>query len=408
MSVLHSPLKAALRRGTTKASVTRMWHRIEARERAPSPRVWGRALVLAASMAVVLAILAVLAWPRLPRVAARPSTGPVLQADGTTLETVRADTNDRQVLLNDGTRIVVSGGALLEPMNNSETAVVLRQLVGRVDYDITPGGPRRWTIECGPATIEVVGTSFDIDRTEARVRVSVTRGIVLVHDNTSPDCVVQLTAGMSVEVPDATATVGAAPGKAETPPAPPPPSADSAPVVPSSLPSSLQSSARGAVENSGDDGWRALAALGHNDKAYVELGPNGIAAKSVSASAEDLFTLADVARLSGHPAEAVDPLQRLVMEHATDPRAPLAALTLGRIQLRSLGMPAAAARSLDRAMELGIPGGLAEDTCALRIEALSRAGAKTRDNSRARAAYEEFVARFPKSQRSAELKAWIR
>jgi transmembrane sensor len=150
--------------------------------------------------------------------------------------------------------------------------------------------------------------------------------------------------------------------------------------------------------------WRELAAMGKNDKAYVELGPDGIASKAKGASIDDLFTLADVARLSGHAVEAVDPLQRIVTEHPSDGRASLAALTLGRIQLRSLGMSTAAARSLEKAIALGVPSGLSEDTQALLIEALSRAG----ERGRARAAYAEFTARFPESQKSAELSVWVR
>jgi len=153
-----------------------------------------------------------------------------------------------------------------------------------------------------------------------------------------------------------------------------------------------------------DEAWRTFAAQGKNDRAYAELGPNGIAQKSRSSSVEDLFALADVARLSGHPTEALDPLQRIVAEHSNDARASLAALTAGRIQLRSLLMPALAAKTLEKALALGVPTGLAEDTYALLIEALSRSG----NQQRARAAYETFSARFPGSARSAELMTWVR
>jgi transmembrane sensor len=119
---------------------------------------------------------------------------------------------------------------------------------------------------------------------------------------------------------------------------------------------------------------------------------------------EDLFALADVARLSGHAQEAVSPLDRIVAEHSSDPRAPLAALTLGRIQLRSLGMPAASARSVQRALALGVPEGLADDAQGLLIESLSRAG----DAEGARAAYARFLARSPGSPRAAELRKWVR
>ena len=69
----------------------------------------------------------------------------------------------------------------------------------------------------------------------------------------------------------------------------------------------------------------------------------------------DLFALADVARLSGHPAEAVAPLQRIVDGFAADRQAPLAAFALGRLQLDDLDQPRAAAASFSRALELGAP-----------------------------------------------------
>jgi transmembrane sensor len=151
------------------------------------------------------------------------------------------------------------------------------------------------------------------------------------------------------------------------------------------------------------ESWRRFAAEGKNDQAYAMLGRAGIATESESAPVADLFALADVARLSGHPADAIDPLQRIVADHSTDSRAPLAALTLGRVRLRSLGMPAAAAQSLEKAIALGVPLQLAEETHALLIESLSRMG----DRERARAEYNRFSVRFPSSTRSADLQKWV-
>ncbi len=149
--------------------------------------------------------------------------------------------------------------------------------------------------------------------------------------------------------------------------------------------------------------WRRFAAEGKNDQAYAVLGRAGIASESESASVADLFALADVARLSGHPADAVDPLQRIVADHSNDSRAPLAALTLGRVRLRSLAMPAAAAQSLEKAIALGVPVQLSEETHELLIESLSRMG----DRARARLEYERFRARFPASTWSADLQKWV-
>ena len=395
MTALRAPVKSALRKTTTAVSVERMWHRIDARQRTRPAKSSGRGLLvtLAATLPVALAI--VLAWRMASHPSFPPPAGPVLRASGDVFEAVRIARGEQLVLLNDGTRIRLTAGASLVPSSNSGRSVVLEQDVGRVDYDIAPGGPRRWVIECGPATIEVVGTSFEIDRAERRVTVRVTRGIVLVRDHTFADRMIRLTAGMTTEVSAAIAGPAVSSGD----PSRPTPSTEGS-ATPDVAPSVDGSKAAAHV----DEAWRAFAVQGKNERAYAELGPNGIALKSKSSSVEDLFALADVARLSGHPAEALDPLQRIVGEHSKDARAPLAALTAGRIQLRSLLMPARAAKSLEKAVALGVPAGLGEDTYALLIESLSRSG----NQLGARAAYESFSARFPGSSRSAELMTWVR
>lgn len=150
--------------------------------------------------------------------------------------------------------------------------------------------------------------------------------------------------------------------------------------------------------------WRQLAARGENQQAYAELGKGGIALEAQSASVTDLFALADVARLSGHPAEAVEPLERILAHQPTDARASLAALTLGRVQLRSLSNPATAAQSLRRALALNVPTGLVEDTYALLVESLSKSG----DAGAAREIYGQYLERLPESVRAAELRKWLR
>ncbi len=148
--------------------------------------------------------------------------------------------------------------------------------------------------------------------------------------------------------------------------------------------------------------WRALAQRGDNARAYAELGPQGIASASERASADDLFALADVARLSGHPADAVAPLARIVAEYAADSRAPLAAFTLGRVELDALSQPAPAAGAFERAIALGLPRSLEGDAYARLVEARARAG----DAAGARAAASEYERRFPAGERTSEVRKW--
>jgi hypothetical protein len=317
MTSLHTPVKNALRRTTTQASVARMWHRIEARERArsrpPLRRVWP--LAAAAALLVVSTAFAV-GWRAIPRGHATEEAAP------------RRDASER-----------AEGAAARTSSPRS-----------------------RGTKDDAPAPLP------------------------------------------AEPAPETTETPAAAPAPTQERPAPAagPASARSTSARPAISPVPAASPSLPSVEGAGD-GWRELAARGENEEAYAALGRGGVAEASLSASVEDLFALADVARLSGHPREAAPPLERILDEHSSDPRAPLAALTLGRVQLRSLAAPTAAAQSVRRALVLGVPAGLTEDAYALLVESLSRAG----DAAGARAAYAQLLERAPGSERAAELRRWV-
>lgn len=139
--------------------------------------------------------------------------------------------------------------------------------------------------------------------------------------------------------------------------------------------------------------WKALAHEGQFELAY-EAAERSRQAEVVDEPA-DLLLLADVARLSRHPQEAVEPLTKLLRSHGDDPRAPLAAFTLGRVQLDDLGRPRAAAESFRRAQELAPEGPMAQDALAREVEAWSRAG----EGQRARARAEEYLRRYPDGRR---------
>lgn len=148
--------------------------------------------------------------------------------------------------------------------------------------------------------------------------------------------------------------------------------------------------------------WQQLAHDGLFEKAYsVAYGgteTTGHQTPPTPLGAGDLLLLADVARLSHHPADAVSPLNRLLSSHATDPRAPLAAFTLGRVLLDDLGRPREAADAFRRVQTLelqGPDGPLAQDALAREVEAWSRAGEPQRAKERA----QEYVRHYPTGRR---------
>src|SRR6188768_627154 len=192
MAKLRAPLSNQLDARVEDATLQRIWGRIAADRSGSRPvprrtgaRVWGfagAALVVALALAIVFT-----RWPR------QPSQLPVTATNGSlttrtgesfaVLGEARASTQE----LSDGSTIALDPGSRLEVLaNNSQTfASVLRQ--GRGSFSVRPGGPRRWVVEAGLATVEVVGTRFSVARLAGAVLVKVEHGIVLVRSSQLQD-----------------------------------------------------------------------------------------------------------------------------------------------------------------------------------------------------------------------------
>jgi transmembrane sensor len=387
--VLRVPLSLELRDPVREPQVARMWSKIQARR--ASSRTPMRSVMMWAAVGALLGISVMLALEgarnraRHP-VAVEPSLdpGPLLLSNHTPIQKVDVPVGGRSrgIELADGSHIQLEPASQLETLASSTTEVVFRVAFGRAVFDVVPGGPRRWVVEAGLARVEVVGTRFGVTRTPELVHVDVTRGVVLVRGATVPDGVVRVEAGGELDVV---------------------PRSESATPAPSGSDSANGHGGR-APHVRPVAGWRTCASGGRYAEAYAALGEGGVGRETArSDSADELLALADVARLSGHPAEAVEPLQRILREHAASAGAPLAAMTLGRIQL-GLNEPAEAARAFERALSLRVPAGLEEDVYARLVEAHARAG----DHEGAAAAVREYQRRFPAGRRSADVLRWSR
>jgi transmembrane sensor len=190
MNQLRYPLKDRLQDPVTERALQRVWRGIDEQ----SPRRPRRPLRWAA-----IAVLAVVAGAGIGLALHLHRTGPLRLSDGRPLRSVDAAA-EAELALDDGSRIRLWPGTHFEPIESSAstfTAVLTR---GEARFDVRPGGPRRWLIECGLATVEVLGTEFHCRRTADRLRVSVERGTVLVRGEAVPDRVRLLTAGDSLEI----------------------------------------------------------------------------------------------------------------------------------------------------------------------------------------------------------------
>ena len=394
MSEMRFPLKDYLQDGVDESVVCRMATEIDERLQRRRRRRF-LPLVLVGVAAAATAVVVAVAPSHFRR-----DAGALLLADGREIVAIVAPSEGREINLSDGSRIWLSPGAGLEPLQStgvSFSAVVTR---GHADFDVRPGGPRLWTVECGLATVEVLGTSFACEREPGRLRVVVRHGVVLVRGERVPNRARRLLAGEVIEVTDGTEApvhdVAGASVSAEA--------QDKA--GPSERPSAATHPApprRELAKDSGAAPWRTLARHGRHKEAFASLGSEGMRRESEQLGVHDLLALADVARLSGHPAEAVRPLERILAEFAKDSQAPLAAFALGRVELDSLGHARAATSAFRKALALGIPRGLREDVLARLVEACARSG----DTSAARQAADAYSAEFPSGRHAHAIQGWL-
>jgi transmembrane sensor len=385
VSRLEYPIKNQLREPVDEPTLRRIWDRIDGRL-PEAPRRRRRRALGALALAGAAAVALVGVWRR--------DAGPLRLGDGRALFAVDAPATGARLALSDGSTIELGGGARFEPLETTGSSFLAVLQRGSASFDVRPGGPRRWQIECGLATVEVVGTRFSCARAPGRLDVSVQRGAVVVRGERVVDRARRLVAGESLEVIEAPTTreiagdEGAAPAR----------EAGAAPDVTSAVGETDE-----AARSSERDSWRALARVGRPDAAFESLGAAGVRRETRRLGVADLLALADVARLSGHPADAVGPLARILSDFARDPQAPLAAFALGRLELDALDEPRAAARALERALALGVPRSLLEDVRARLVEADTRAG----DAPAARAAAEAYLRQFPAGRHRAEIEAGL-
>lgn len=383
-SGLQAPLGDLLDdEGLDAESLERVRRRVAATRRVPASR---RRPVLALSVAaaVILAAITFVGWPD-------ASSGPLEHASGGRLVSIEGETR-----LSDGSIITPDGDVALEVVENTTSRMVLVQGDGRVSYQVTPGGTRRWSIDAGAVTVDVTGTRFVVERDDATIRVAVHRGHVRVRGEGVPGGLRSLGRGERLDVSvapvatsDAAGSAGDEPASTPAPlgPAPPGPPSVPPPDVPATPPEPVgpeagepaSASAAGATTAGrappASPPWLALARASDHAGAFRLLGADGIRrATAESRSVEELLLLADVARAGDHPELAVDPLRAIVEHHSGHRRAAWAALTLGRLQLDGLNQPAEAVSTLERALDLGLPPQLRETALARLVDAHRRAG----------------------------------
>ncbi len=146
--------------------------------------------------------------------------------------------------------------------------------------------------------------------------------------------------------------------------------------------------------------WLTLANRGEYAAAFQAVDEEGGFDVVVNrASAEELMTLADVARAAGQPGRAVQALRGVISRDASDPNAPVAAMLLGNLLQRS-GDYAGAAEAYELNRRLSPRGDFAEDALARQFEVALERG----DLTRARALSAQYETEFPEGRRRGEIR----
>jgi transmembrane sensor len=249
----------------------------------------------------------------------------------------------------------------LAVVEDTPQRVVVALAKGGARFDVIPRPGRLFLVRAGEVTVSVLGTAFSVERVADRVGVAVTRGAVQVDWGVGAR---RMAAGEDGWFP---------------------------PLVVSPPTGAADADAKGKASRPVRHGGaaRKLATSAPPSTVAESTAPAVPPAADQHADAAKLMADADRARLAGRFEDGAALLQRLIREHPGDPRAPLAAFSLGRLLVGELGRPAEAAQAFARARALAPDGPLANDALAREAEAWARAG----DPDRARAREAEYRAR---------------
>jgi len=261
------------------------------------------------------------------------------------------------VALRDASRAIpLDSGTNLSVEADTPERVHLRLDRGRARFEVTRRPSRAFSVRAGSVTVSVIGTTFGVEVVADRVGVSVEKGAVEVDWGVGQR---RLLAGESGWFP---------------------------PLV-------MSGHAEAATEGTPPQG----ATAGKPARAAGETDPERIP----DGSARALLAEVDVARSQGRPDLAVELLRRILREHPRDPRAPLAAFTLGRVLLNELGRPREAAAAFHEVRQKAPAGQFAEDALAREVEAWSAAS----EPARARSLAAEYLERYPSGRHARRVKA---
>lgn len=371
-----APLRLFEASTPSEVSVRRMWTHIQERD-VSRPYVIRRNWSLAFAACVIICGL-IVSWhfDGWSNGAARgPLEGAPLafenQGELSAGQRLSASAEGRTLRFAEGSRIRMAPRSELSVLSNDGSNLVFSLRHGKANFSVTPGGPRRWTVDAGSVIVRVVGTVFSVDRDASGTRVSVSEGIVEVS-GAIPGENVRLRAGQSIESRVLANSLDEQDDKRSAP-------ADSDQVTEHVF--SLDD-----LETLDDDAQGPK--LPTSVPATTEADPDIVAG---------LLRDADDYRRQGRLGQAAAALRAAVrVAPPSDPRRALAALSYARLNLN----PAEAAEVLSMTID-SMPPSLREPALSRLIRAFDQSG----QEAAARAWRQKYLTEFPSGPQATQFRA---
>jgi len=301
----------------------------------------------------------------------------------------------------DGSSIVLERGGKMRVLALARNGARVLVEKGAADIAIAhERGPGKWRFEAGPVTVDVTGTRFRVDWDPDRrsFGIELKEGSVIVggdclpsprrvqrgddlHLSCGPGAVAPSTKPAATKPATQPVTNATAPGAAPAP-------ALEAKAAP---PRATQTLAHRDTHASEGGDWRALVAAGHYAEGVRAAERFGWSRICRTASATELLSLADAARLSGETSRAVEGLLMLRQRFPGSTSAATGAFSLGRLAFEKRSAYAEAARWFATYLDEQPSGPLMGDAFGRLMEARQRSG----DRAAARRVAEGYLQRFP-------------
>ncbi len=396
-----SPLTSHLDAQLGEVAIRRMWSNIDTRPRNNQSKDMLLTSLKHWAIPAFSAVLFVLAF--YVTTSLWDNRAPLASSHGASAEElyhgINAEAAAREITFVDGSRIHLEARSSLRVLSNGGGSFVTKLDEGEAAFHVTPGGPRRWIVEAGDVTVEVVGTVFSVNRDSEGVSVAVERGIVLVRGQV-PGGEIRLTRGQKVSTRPASLQLSAEidlPSK--KPASTKHEQSDADPSRAISLSDLADETPRGddasKEDSSAEEQKRSTPASAPTEPQAER---SEAAADPTRLSLDELLEHADVARREGKNEQAASYFYLASLRASSgDSRRGMAALSFARISSDQ----GAIVRTLIRGLS-SMPPSLREPALARLVRAAQKAGNTSLATKYARV----YLGEFPVGPRADLVKSW--